>query len=338
MKELYPWQVEVWQQLVNLRQRLPHALLLRGAAGIGKSDLALMFAQAMLCSDNQENGMPCGSCPSCHLFSQDSHPDFRLLQPELLSAADDEKEAGKKLSREITVDQVRALPDFINLSTHMGGYRVVVITPAESLNSNSANALLKTLEEPTSHVLFILVSHNPQHLLPTILSRCLALTIPTPSQEMAISWLDQQGVANPSMKLAAAGFSPLLALRSEDEEKNESNQVLLEALKKAGKLDAIALADQLQRSAPSLVTHLLQQWCYDLSSFLLTRQVRYFGEHIESIEKLSKSVSTEGLLQFIKELQIARRDADHPLNQKLHFEALFLGYAQLFVPPSGPRG
>ena len=121
-------------------------------------------------------------------------PIFVLSNPMRCSAEEgEEKPGGKKPSREISVDQIRDLSNFANLSAHCGGYRVVLIHPAESMNNNAANSLLKTLEEPTDKLLFLLVTHKPQQLLPTILSRCLGFTVRTPTRELGAAWLDAAG-------------------------------------------------------------------------------------------------------------------------------------------------
>jgi DNA polymerase-3 subunit delta' len=334
MKSLYPWQTESWQALQGLRSRLPHALLLRGAQGIGKLDLALNFAQSLLCERPLDSGMACRECDSCHWFEQESHPDFRLIQPGALTAQDDgeEKSGGKKPSREISVDQIRDLASFANLSAHCGGYRVVVIHPAESMNNNAANSLLKTLEEPSANLLFLLVSHKPQQLLPTILSRCLTFTVHTPSRDAGASWLAQQGVKNPEHALAQTGFAPLQALDwAESGEGAEERGILLAAIRQPGKLDALALADSLQRSAPVHVIHCLQQWCHDLSSAKLAGVVRYFPEQADAITKLAAGISPSALMRFQKELLEARRAAFHPLNPKLFLESLLLSYRQMFA-------
>lgn len=331
MKELYPWQTELWQRLNGLRSRLPHALLLKGAAGIGKLDLAMDYAQAILCESPLENGMACHQCPSCHWFAQESHPDFRLVQPEVLNESEDaEKESGKKASSEISVAQIRALANFATLSSHAGGYRVILIHPAEAMNANSANALLKTLEEPTDKLLFLLISHKPQQLLPTILSRCLSIAVPMPEVEQSSSWLKQQGIADPANLLAQTGFAPLLALQwAEEDEDVETRKVLLDAVK-SGKFDALALAEKLQKSAPVQVVHCLQQWCYDLLSIKQAGKVRYFPQYLNSIENIARSLPLPALLKFLKDLQLARREATHPLNARLQFESLLLGYQQAF--------
>jgi DNA polymerase-3 subunit delta' len=334
MKSLYPWQTESWQALQGLRARLPHALLLKGAQGIGKLDLAYNFAQSLLCEKPRADGMACQECNSCRWFEQDSHPDFRLIQPDALTAAEDgeEKSGGKKPSREISVDQIRDLSSFANLSAHCGGYRVVVVYPAEAMNNNAANSLLKTLEEPTDKLLFLLVTHKPQQLLPTILSRCLSLAVHTPTREAGAAWLAQQGVKNPEYALAQTGFAPLQALGwAESGEGAEERSILLAAIRQPAKLDALALADSLQRSAPVHVIHCLQQWMHDLASAKLAGSVRYFPEQADLIVKLAGGVSPMALMRFQKELLEARRAAFHPLNPKLFLESLLLSYRQLFV-------
>ncbi|HEX7454884.1 MAG TPA: DNA polymerase III subunit delta' [Gallionella sp.] len=334
MKPLYPWQNESWLALQGLRARLPHALLLKGAQGIGKLDLALNFAQSLLCEKPNADGMSCQKCSSCHWFEQDSHPDFRLIQPDALTAAEDgdEKRSGKKPSREISVDQIRELSSFANLSAHCGGYRVVLIHPTEAMNNNAANSLLKTLEEPTDKLLFLLVTHKPQQLLPTILSRCLSFTVHTPTREVGTAWLAEQGVKNPDHALAQTGFAPLQALDwAESGEGAEERGILLAAIRYPAKMDALALADSLQRSAPVHVIHCLQQWCHDLASAKLAGAVRFFPEQTAEIIKLANGVSSVALMRFQKELLEARRSAFHPLNPKLLLESLLLSYRQLFA-------
>lgn len=313
---------------------MPHAVLLMGAQGIGKLDLAFNFAQSLLCEKPLASGTACQECNSCRWFEQESHPDFRLIQPDALTAAEDgeEKAGGKKPSREISVDQIRDLSSFANLSAHCGGYRVVLVYPAEAMNNNAANSLLKTLEEPTDKLLFLLVTHKPQQLLPTILSRCLGFPVHTPTREAGVAWLKQLGVLNPEHALAQTGFAPLQALGwAESGEGAEERSILLNAIRQPAMLDALALADSLQRSVPVHVIHCLQQWCHDLASAKLAGQVRYFPDQTAELIKLAGGISTVALLRFQKELLEARRAAFHPLNPKLLMESLLLSYRQLFA-------
>lgn len=334
MKELYPWQQESWQALQSLRGRLPHALLLKGAQGIGKLDLAINFAQSLLCEHPASNGLACGSCNACHWFGQNSHPDFRLVQPDAMASSEEgeEKAGGKKTSREIAVDQIRDLSSFANLSAHCGGYRIVLIHPAEAMNNSAANSLLKTLEEPTEKLLFLLVTHKPQQLLPTILSRCLAIPVATPTPETGAKWLAQQGAKSPEQALAQTGFAPLQALDwTKSGEGVEERAILLAAICQPSRLEVLALAEKLRRGIPVYIIHCLQQWVHDLASAKMTGKVRYFPEQSTLLVKLAQDVTVPSLLRFQKELQDARRAAFHPLNPRLFLESLLMSYRQLFT-------
>ena len=194
MKHIYPWQKNDLERLQELRKRPPHGVLFKGAKGIGKFDLAMNFAQSLLCQHPDEADLACGKCSSCHWFEQESHPDFRLLQPEALSLDGEESEnPAKSPANRYPSIRCAALADFFGMSAHQGGRRVVVIHPAEAMNTNAANALLKNLEEPPPGLLFILVSHKPQQLLPTILSRCLSFALPAPDAASATRWLAGTG-------------------------------------------------------------------------------------------------------------------------------------------------
>ncbi|MBI5430800.1 MAG: DNA polymerase III subunit delta' [Nitrosomonadales bacterium] len=336
MKTLYPWQKNDWARLQELRKRPPHGLLFRGSKGIGKLDLAMVFAQSLLCERPDAGHIACGTCPSCHWFGQGSHPDFRLIQPEALSQdgeeGDDLKPAsGKKPSKQISVDQIRGLADFFGMSAHQGGRRVVIVHPAEAMNTNAANALLKNLEEPPQGLLFILVSHKPQQLLPTILSRCLSFAVPAPDAASATRWLAEQGVKNPADALAASGFSPLHAMQLEEHLGSEERDKLLRAVRQPAALDVFALAEVLQKTEQVLVVQWLQQWCYDLSAMKLAGRLRYHPGEEAAIRKLVEPVAPLNLARLQKHLQTAKREAQHTLNPKLFFESLLLAYRQLML-------
>ena len=332
MKELYPWQSALWKKWVGLHSRLPHALLLKGPQGIGKYDFALKLSQSMLCENPIADGLPCENCSSCHWFLQKSHPDFRLLQPEALSDAEDSgnEDGKKKASNQISVDQIRNLSTFSTLSAHRGGYRVVLIHPAEAMNLNAANALLKMLEEPSEGMLIILVTHKPQQLLPTISSRCLTLAAVMPPPEASLAWLEQQGVDEPMKKLAQSGFAPLQALRvEEDTSASRDFEAMIESLKQPGKLDVYALAERLQRVELAKIVHWMQQWCYDLMTAKLAGNVRYAQGAYDLASEISRNVAILDLVRYQSELITARRESQHPLNPRLFLESLFLSYRQM---------
>ena len=336
MKIIYPWQKNDWARLQELRKRPVHGLLFKGTKGIGKLELAINFAQSLLCQHADPSGFACGKCPSCHWFEQGSHPDYRLLQPEILSLDGEEGDdfksvSGKKPSKQVSVDQIRGLADFFGMSAHQGGRRVIVIHPAEAMNPNAANALLKNLEEPPPGLLFILVSHKPQQLLPTILSRCLSFALPAPDAASATRWLAEQGVKNPAEALAVSGFAPLQAVQLDERLGSEEREKLLRAVRLPAALDVFALAEALQKTEQVLVVQWLQQWCYDLSSMKLAGKLRYHPGEEATINKLVEPVAPLNLARLQKHLQTAKREARHTLNPKLFLESLLLAYRQLML-------
>jgi len=336
MKQVYPWQMNDWTHLLELLKRPPSGLLFKGTKGIGKLDLAVNFAQSLLCQQPDVSGFACGNCPSCHWFEQGSHPDYRLLQPETLSPdgseGDENKSiSGKKPSKQVSVDQIRGLADFFGMSSHQGGSRVVIIHPAETMNANAANALLKSLEEPTPGLLFILVSHKPQQLLPTILSRCFSFALPAPDTTSATRWLIEQGVADPANALAASGFAPLQAVHQDLLLGNEDRSRMLRAVSQPDGLDVFALAETLQKTEQVLVVQWLQQWSYDLNSMKLAGRLRYHPGEEAAIKKLVERVAPLNLARLQKYLLTAKREAQHTLNSRLFFESLLLVYRQLIL-------
>ena len=331
MKDIYPWQKSDWTRLQEARSRPVHGLLFKGGKGIGKLDLAMNYAQSLLCQHPEGADFACGKCPSCHWFEQGSHPDFRLMQPETLSLDGEETESGKKPSKQISVDQIRSLADFFGMSAHQGGRRVIIIHPAETMNANAANALLKNLEEPPQGLLFILVSHKPQQLLPTILSRCLSFALSAPDAESATRWLAGQGVKDPAGALAASGFAPLQAVQLEEQPGSEERGKLLRALRQPAAMDVFALAESLQKTEQVLVVQWLQQWCHDLSSMKQADRLRYHPGDETGIRKLVEPVSALDLARLQKHLQAAKREAQHTLNPRLFFESLLFAYRRLML-------
>lgn len=200
-----PWLHRFGQQMASALQRdqLAHAWLLQGAAGIGKRALAEYLAQLLLCAEPHD-GQPCGHCRSCQLIAAGTHPDRLELVPE---------ESGKP----IKIDAVRGRIAQLQLTPQVAKRKVVIIDPAEAMNANAANALLKTLEEPPGNATLLLISHAPGRLLATIRSRCQKLNIPTPGRAEAMAWLTRASSAS-SEQIAAALLQssglPLLAWNS----------------------------------------------------------------------------------------------------------------------------
>lgn len=329
-----------------MQKSLPHAILLHGPAGTGKSAFAETLAKSLLCEDRLPGGHACHTCLSCGWFDQYAHLDYRRILPAALeaekSAADDgaeadaeeEKTAGRSArepSRRIGIDQIRQLSDVINLSTHRGGLRVICLWPAEALTTESANALLKMLEEPPPGTVFILVTSNINALLPTILSRCRKLAMPMPDFAAALAWLKAEGVDDAETWLAEQGGAPVAAREEAQNGNREEMDVFLAALASPGVDMALKTAEKLQRSSDRHIIAWLQRWLYDLLSLSMSGRQRYFPRYRKTLETQAARVSIDELLRLIKKTTERNRVAGHPLVLRLLIEDILLDYSRLFT-------
>lgn len=251
----YPWQLDQWQHLNQLQrdQRLPHALLIQGEKGIGKQLLVSGLVKKFLCQQDTE--FACGECKSCQLFKAETHPD-------LIHVGLDEK------AKQIKVDQIRKVVDFVYKTSQMNGLKVVVIETAENMNINAANALLKCLEEPAGDTLLLLISHAPNRLLPTIRSRCQAIVMDKPDLNAAQQWLSTfiNDLDQRQKLLRLANGNPLQAIAYWDQEVlklyNDSIDKLLGL--RSGQLSLIKVVQELQRGDVPLWLDLNQKLLWQL--------------------------------------------------------------------------
>jgi DNA polymerase-3 subunit delta' len=345
---VYPWQQGAWAQLQLMRARLPHAILFHGAAGIGKADFIEAFAQSLLCENVQPDGHACGACASCGWFAQHNHPDYRRVRPEALEdePAPDGEEGGeggaksksaKAPSKEIKIEQIRALADFMNISTHRQGLRVVVLYPAEALNMPASNALLKTLEEPPPGTVFLLASNSLDRLLPTILSRCRKFGLPMPEHAEALAWLQAQGVADADSWLREQGGAPLAALAQAETGNREELEVLLQLLAHPSVDAALKTADRLSKTPLASLVAWQQRWLYDVLSLKSSGKIRYYPRYQKELAALAARVHTARLLRAIKSANDRRAVADHPLSPKLFVEDMLLDYTACCSPGAPER-
>jgi len=309
-----------------MKSTLPHALLLSGPRGIGKLAFARALSQGLLCETPAPRGSACGTCSGCLWFDAGTHPDYRQVEPALVES--ETEDAVKKTT--ISVEQVRALADFVNISSHRGGAKVIVIEPAEALNVNAANALLKSLEEPPSGTFFLLVSHRPHQLLPTIRSRCQSIALRAPDRAAAAAWLAQQGVQAAEVALAHVGNAPLLALELNASGYWGARTAFLNQLARP-ELDVFAAAQAAEGSPIPHVLAWLQKWSYDVAQHRAVGRVRYNPDYEKAIARASAAAKPLAVLRFNREMVKAQRNAQHPLNARLFVEDVLLMYRNLFA-------
>ncbi|MCP4331776.1 MAG: hypothetical protein GY785_03900 [Gammaproteobacteria bacterium] len=211
---LLPWQGNVLQRALQLRNEghLPHAVLVDTDSEHGIDDLALTLSMLLLC-DNPENLSVCGVCEACRMMSAGTYADFSRVTLEQDSKS-------KKLNKNIKIEQIRNLIHEVSLTRKYNRLKIAAIYPAEIMNKSSANALLKTLEEPAAHVLILLLTHNRGRLPVTLRSRCQTWTIKPPPASQSLEWLSKQGIdaAMAQKYLQFAAGDPLLALHLQQQD------------------------------------------------------------------------------------------------------------------------
>lgn len=328
----YPWIWPILDRLPRVARALPRALLLAGRPGLGKRATALFLAQSLLCETEREGLRACGTCASCRLYQVGNHPDLRMLEvgqeqdSPASNATDEEPGTSKKASHQILVDRVRTLVDFVTITSHRGGAKVICVAPAEALHPSAANAILKILEEPPGDTYILLVSHQPERLLPTIRSRCFRLEFALPDPGIALDWLKGQGIAPGELPLAQGGYAPLAAIdRAGDETFWGQRKALLDALV-ASEFDPLHAADCAEDIDGVLVSTLLSQWAYDAAALKSGGKVRYHLDYTASLQKMAAAVSAYELMSWYDTVVRFGRVAQHPLNKRLAMESLLSAY------------
>lgn len=184
MMALFPWQQTLWQHVIARveQQRMPHAVLLTGVAGLGKNLFAVKMAESLLCLATDSQFHACGVCHSCQIMQAGNHPDHLTIRVE---------EAGKS----IKIEQIRALKEKQSLTPSIAKWKTVVIEAADSMTNSAANSLLKLLEEPQNNTILILTSDAVHRLPVTIRSRCQQMHMTAPDYSITLPWLSSQGIS-----------------------------------------------------------------------------------------------------------------------------------------------
>ena len=315
---LLPWQPASFEKWLARSGYFPPALLIHGPSGTGKVSFAMHLARALLCES--AHGKPCGECPACHWFEAEHHPDIRVLDPN--QPADDDHQA--KGNGQILVDDIRSLQDFLALSSHRLGKRLVLLLHAETLNLSAANALLKSLEEPTPATHFILVTHVPGRLPATVRSRCQSLLLPGPRREEALQWLVEQSIDRPETFLDLSGGSPLDALHLSRMDVG-SRVSWLKALSDPH-VSLTRLSAMTSKIPVKEWVDWLHKWVHDLLEQKVTGRIRYHSDLSELSTRISHQAGLYDLLVLESQLKEAKRWLHHPLNERLLAESLLMPF------------
>lgn len=314
-----PWIAAQAQALLAQRG---HAWLLQGPSGLGQYSLGLELARAWLCDRPTPQGA-CGQCASCHAIDVRAHADLCVLMPETVmlelgwplseKAQSDIDEKKRKASKEIRIDAMRDAVEFAQRTSARGRGKAVLVYPAERMNHVTANALLKTLEEPPGDVKFALASEAAHQLLPTIRSRCIGHTMAWPDEQSSLQWLQGQGVpaAEAPQLLRAAGGRPEDAAQFARAGRSGKTWALLPRAVARG--DAAAVAGL----SPAQAVDALQKLCHDLLASQAGAQPRFFAA-----ADLPPAAPVAALSAWWRELAHTARTVEHPFNAGLMLEAL----------------
>jgi DNA polymerase-3 subunit delta' len=348
MAVIHPWLEPLWAQWMALGERLPHALLIAGAPGLGKRDLAEALAARLLCDTPQTDGQACGHCLPCQWRASGNHPDLHRLspdngeaQPSTAETEGGEPDGGEAKptqgSTQIVINQVRAVQEALSVTAHRGGRRAVIVDPAEAMNPFTSNALLKLLEEPPDGCVFLLVSSTPRRLLPTIRSRCQQWHVPRPDADALRYWQEHEERV-PASLLALCGGRPLAARRLSAQGCGALFERFISDLG-TNEIDPLRLAAQweawLKKDKISLTTLVewMQRWVSDLAALCLGGRVRYFPEQAEYLADLSAGANAASLIGCYNEFISIRRVTTHPLNMRLFLEDMLMRYARVLARP-----
>ena len=354
-----PWHKDALGSLLADRSRLPHALLVTAPIGTGALEFGWALAAGLLCerSNTQTVAGACGQCPACHWMQAGNHPDFRFVgldgegPNELSEAGLDSEESVPLGSREtngappaargkpvrnrpeIRIDAIRTLGDFALTGARRSGLKLILISAADRLNAAAANALLKTLEEPMSGVIFILASEAPARILPTVRSRCITFPLAAPFNDVARDWMLTNGSLEPNgaqRLLDACGGAPLTARAYADPIRFETYQSAHSAIASLPDADLLEVAQRLEGLEPSLWVIALQRWVEDLARIASGIQPRSKSADLRQLNAIAARSNLQALVTCAQQLLRFRRSVDHPLNPRLFAEDTLRVYTQAF--------
>jgi len=326
-----PWHAAGWKLLRQMRTagRLPHALLVTGPPGVGKRPLVATLSRSLLCARPDESGLACGHCRECELLAAGTHPDYLEIGPDPESKSD-----------EIRVDAVRRLAASDALTAHRGGHKVIVLDPAQNMNLNAANSLLKPLEEPSPDTFLCLVCEQPGRLPATIRSRCQELRVPVPPESQALEWLRAHtDSADAETLLRLAYGAPLRALALKQEDKQQADRLSQRTQAFAGFVavaggtrDPVAEAAAWNEHEPAVVLDWMCAWVSDLlrlaSGHPAPRLIN--RDQLGELRDLARRLEPKAGHLYLMQLIEAGAEGYGSVNRLLLYESLLIRWARIF--------
>ncbi len=324
MQTIYPWQASKWAEITSRikNNTLPHALLLTGPAGIGKKSFSCAMAQNILCEVSSGKDFACGQCKSCLLINGDTHPDIKFIEP-----------SGKSAS--IGVDQIRELTHYVTLTPHIGRRKIVLIHDAEKMNTNAANSLLKSLEEPPQSSLILLVSSRHNTLLPTIRSRCQVVSLALPTHSVAEKWLASKITSDLDSRLllALSQGAPLSALAlSQDNMLNSRLQQFNQLTQLSQqKNDPVTVSGCWLKSGAEYSIYWLNAWIKDMAKLKVSAESKFLNnpDLQPELQQLSHHIPLKKLLEFQLQIENGAKLLRSNMNQELLFEDILINWVIL---------
>ncbi len=324
-KALYPWLSDASRQFIAYieAQRVPHALLISGAGGLGKQKLAQLFAKRLLCESADNSLLTCQRCQSCQLFEVGNHPDFYLIQPA---------DSGKP----IVVDEIRQLNQNLKLLPQYNQHRVVMICLAEELNAAAANSLLKTLEEPGQRTIFLLVSNMPSAVMPTILTRCQQIRIAMPPIDRVTQWLSESQHIENALALATfSGGAPLYALElnSNGDYGNKLTVLQLFIETQFKNFVEISITESWVKYSAEFVIYILITGILDMIRLAMDPEVHknslFHPDQNQELSHTAELVSVKSLFEFLAQVYRAKQLLASQVNMQLVYEGFFIQWRSM---------
>jgi DNA polymerase-3 subunit delta' len=313
--QVYPWQQIVWDTLTGRFPKLGHGLLFYGKKGCGKEAFAQYFLAWILCANRHANNAPCGECGSCLWLKSDTHPNYVHISTD---------EENKKQNAKIKIEKIRDLLPFVQQT--VDGWRVIVIEPAEALNMSSANALLKTLEEPGDRVVIILLADHYLKLPATIRSRLQHFALDRISEVQAGEYLSEHlpelNQTQKQLLLNLSNQMPLQAMQLAQAEWLNKRQEFLNDWQKLVTQKNMPMAIATKWNKALNFSDFAQMFEYLLSDLICVKLNQQVKNPDLDLSVLSEQYTLEFLFTIYSDLQQSKRFIEQNVQSNLVLDQL----------------